>query len=43
MNLVEFQSYPLTDAQQRIWNTEILYPNTALCLLSGIINSTFAE
>ncbi|WP_156856518.1 non-ribosomal peptide synthetase [Oceanobacillus sp. AG] len=37
MNLVEFQSYPLTDAQQRIWNTEILYPNTALCLLSGII------
>ncbi|MEM5028599.1 amino acid adenylation domain-containing protein [Priestia sp. WB3] len=37
MSLGEYQSYPLTDAQQRIWNTEILYPNTALCLLSGII------
>jgi len=37
MSVVDIQLYPLTDAQQRIWNTEMLYPNTALCYLSGII------
>ncbi|WNV78293.1 amino acid adenylation domain-containing protein [Bacillus atrophaeus] len=37
MSVVGIQLYPLTDAQQRIWNTEILYPRTALCHLSGII------
>ncbi|MGA4919719.1 condensation domain-containing protein, partial [Bacillus subtilis] len=37
MSVVGIQLYPLTDAQHRIWNTEILYPRTALCHLSGII------
>ncbi|QQD80611.1 amino acid adenylation domain-containing protein [Bacillus siamensis] len=37
MSVVGIQLYPLTDAQHRIWNTEILYPCTALCHLSGII------
>ena len=37
MNVAEVQLNPLTDAQRRIWNTELLYPNTALCLLAGTI------
>nr|WP_276540155.1 non-ribosomal peptide synthetase [Paenibacillus dendritiformis] len=29
--------FPLTHAQQRIWYTELLYPNTTTCMLSGTI------
>ncbi|MFD3273857.1 non-ribosomal peptide synthase/polyketide synthase [Paenibacillus dendritiformis] len=29
--------FPLTHAQQRIWYTELLYPNTTTCTLSGTI------
>ncbi|RFT61896.1 fusaricidin synthetase, partial [Bacillus clarus] len=28
---------PLTQAQKRIWYTELLYPNTTACILSGTI------
>nr|WP_277344895.1 non-ribosomal peptide synthetase [Paenibacillus thiaminolyticus] len=29
--------FPLTHAQQRIWYTELLYPNTTTCMLSATI------
>ncbi|MFB6365310.1 amino acid adenylation domain-containing protein [Paenibacillus elgii] len=29
--------YPLTNAQQRIWYTELMYPDTAAALLSGTV------
>ncbi|MFC0210899.1 non-ribosomal peptide synthase/polyketide synthase [Paenibacillus chartarius] len=31
------QLFPLTHAQQRIWYTELLYPDTSACVLSGSI------
>ncbi|UHA72038.1 non-ribosomal peptide synthetase [Paenibacillus sp. 481] len=37
MSLDDIQLYPLTQAQQRIWNTELLYPNTSVCILAGAI------
>lgn len=29
--------FPLTNAQKRIWYTDLLYPNTTTCILSGAI------
>ncbi len=40
MEHTEKTLYPLTQAQQRIWYTEMLNPNTASCLLSGTIKFT---
>lgn len=31
------QLMPLTQAQKRIWYTELLYPNTTACILSGTL------
>ncbi|PUA39936.1 hypothetical protein C8Z91_05365 [Paenibacillus elgii] len=33
----DIQLFPLTNAQQRIWYTELLYPNTSVSLLSGTV------
>ncbi|MCY9621560.1 condensation domain-containing protein, partial [Paenibacillus thiaminolyticus] len=37
MNENVIKLFPLTHAQQRIWYTELLYPNTTTCMLSGTI------
>ncbi|NEN81312.1 non-ribosomal peptide synthase/polyketide synthase [Paenibacillus elgii] len=37
MSTTSLQLFPLTRAQQRIWYTELLYPNSAACMLSGAI------
>uniref|UniRef100_UPI00046FE480 non-ribosomal peptide synthetase n=1 Tax=Paenibacillus massiliensis TaxID=225917 RepID=UPI00046FE480 len=33
----DVQLFPLTNAQQRIWYTELLYPNTSVSLLLGTV------
>ncbi|MEB9611853.1 condensation domain-containing protein, partial [Bacillus cereus] len=37
MKTKKIELLPLTQAQKRIWYTELLYPNTTACILSGTI------
>ncbi|MGY4761311.1 non-ribosomal peptide synthase/polyketide synthase [Paenibacillus caseinilyticus] len=38
LNTYSRELFPLTQAQQRIWYTEMLYPGTTACLLSATVN-----